>query len=135
MPRLIVIRHGVTEWSKTGQHTGRTDLPLLDEGVHEAIEFGDRLVGYSDQAVLCLPEIGYILRSPRTRCVQTLECMLGTEEQRKMMGMPNVQVLDDCREWDYGQYEGQTTECIRKSRPGWNVFEHGTPSHLSLIHI
>ena len=45
MPRLIVIRHGVTEWSKTGQHTGRTDLPLLDEGVHEAIEFGDRLVG------------------------------------------------------------------------------------------
>ena len=129
MPRLIVIRHGVTEWSKTGQHTGRTDLPLLDEGVHEAIEFGDRLVGYSDQAVLCLPEIGYILRSPRTRCVQTLECMLGTEEQRKMMGMPNVQVLDDCREWDYGQYEGQTTECIRKSRPGWNVFEHGTPSH------
>ena len=77
MPRLIVIRHGVTEWSKTGQHTGRTDLPLLDEGVHEAIEFGDRLVGYSDQAVLCLPEIGYILRSPRTRCVQTLECMLG----------------------------------------------------------
>lgn len=129
MPRLIVIRHGVTEWSKTGQHTGRTDLPLLDEGVREAIELGDRLVGYSDQAVLCLPEIGYILRSPRKRCAQTLECVLGTEEQRRMIGMPDAQVLDDCREWDYGKYEGQTTEEIRKNRPGWNVFEHGTPSH------
>lgn len=107
MPRFIVIRHGATEWSTTGQHTSRTDLPLLDEGVREALSFGDQIVGYSSQAILSIPKIGHILRSPRTRCAQTLECVLGTREQRDMIGLPPVQIIDDAREWDYGKYEGQ----------------------------
>lgn len=107
MPRFIVIRHGATEWSKTSQHTGRTDLPLLEEGIREALHLGDRIVGLSNQAILSIPHIGHILRSPRTRCAQTLDSILGTQEQRDMIGLPPVQIIDDAREWDYGKYEGQ----------------------------
>ena len=100
---MVLIRHGVTEWSKYGKHTGRTDLPLLEEGMEEASQFGDQLVGFSDDAILCPSRIGHILRSPRQRCAQTLECVLGNDKQRQLLGLPDVEVLDDCREWDYGR--------------------------------
>ena len=129
MPRLVLIRHGVTEWSKYGKHTGRTDLPLLEEGMEEASQFGDQLVGFSDDAILCPSRIGHILRSPRQRCAQTLECVLGNDKQRQLLGLPDVKVLDDCREWDYGAYEGITTVHIRQSVPEWNIYEHGAPDH------
>lgn len=102
MPRLVIIRHGATEWSKSGNHTSRTDLPLLPEGELEAKMFGTRLVGLSPDGVIRLQNVGRILRSPRQRCAHTLDFVLGSEEERKRIGLPDVEVCDDVREWDYG---------------------------------
>lgn len=102
MPRLVIIRHGVTEWSKSGSHTGRTDLPLLPEGELEAEIFGTRLVGLSPDDVVRLQNVGRIIRSPRQRCAHTLDFILGMESERKRIGLPDVEVCDDVREWDYG---------------------------------
>lgn len=132
MPRLVIIRHGVTEWSKSGNHTGRTDLPLLPEGEMEAQMFGTRLVGLSPDNVVRLQDVGRILRSPRQRCAHTLEFIFGKEEERKRIGLPDVEVCDNVREWDYGAYEGKKTKEIRETfDPNWEIFHHGTPDHPS----
>lgn len=116
MPRLIIMRHGATEWSKSGQYTSRTDLDLLPEGIVEARDFSEVLVGLAPDAVIRVPEIGHILRSPRKRCEKTLELVLGDETQRRRMGLPEVQIVDDCREWDYGGTSQRLTQRTRDAK-------------------
>ncbi len=107
--RLVAVRHGATEWSRSGRHTGRTDLPLLDEGRRQAAELGRRLAGH---------DFSLVLTSPLERARQTCEIAgFGAE----------AQVCDDLREWDYGEYEGLTTDEIRAQRPGWSLWEDGVP--------
>ena len=108
-PRCLLIRHGETEWSLNGRHTGRTDLPLLPEGEAQARALRPKLAGYQLEAVLTSP----LLRARQTCAVA---------------GLGELAVVDpDLAEWDYGDYEGLTTPEIRQDRPGWELFADGVP--------
>jgi probable phosphoglycerate mutase len=111
------VRHGATEWSLAGRHTGRTDVPLLDEGRRQAEVLGRMLAGH----VFAL-----VLTSPLARARETCE----------IAGFgPVAQVDDDLREWDYGAYEGRTTAEIRAERPGWSLWDGGTPGGESAADV
>lgn len=101
------MRHGTTAWSRTGRHTGRTDVPLEDQGRAEAAEIGRSVRGHAFVRVLT---------SPLSRARETCE-LAGFGERAK--------VCDDLREWDYGEYEGLTTAQIRETRPGWTLWRDG----------
>ncbi len=107
--RCVLLRHGDTEWSRSGRHTGRTDLPLLLEGEEQVMFQRPRLAAYS---------FSLILTSPLSRARRTCE-LAG-------LGEP-VEVDPDLLEWDYGAYEGRRTVDIREERPGWNLFDDGAP--------
>jgi probable phosphoglycerate mutase len=106
---IWLFRHGETEWSKSGQHTGRTDLPLIDEGRERAEALGRHLAGR---------RFALVLSSPLIRAVETCR-LAGYGEQ--------AELTDDLREWDYGAYEGRRTADIRKERPGWLLWKDGVP--------
>jgi broad specificity phosphatase PhoE len=107
--QIFIARHGATEWSKSGQHTSRTDLPLLEEGREQAAGMVQKLAGESFELVLCSP----LLRARQT-------CELAGFSDR-------AEVCDDLMEWDYGEYEGLTTAQIRESNPSWNMWQDGCP--------
>ena len=106
---LYFIRHGQTEWSLSGQHTGRTDIPLTAQGEDEA-----------RQLVPWLRPIHFtrVLTSPRQRARRT--CALAGLGAR-------AEIEQDLQEWDYGDYEGKLSSDVRKQRPGWDVFRDGCP--------
>ncbi|MCP2194817.1 acid phosphatase [Williamsia deligens] len=108
--RLIVIRHGETEWSKTGRHTGSTDIDLTDTGVEQARSLTDPVAGLS----LVSP---VVISSPRVRARRTAE----------LAGLTVDETDEAVTEWDYGDYEGRTSTDIHETRPGWNVFDDGGP--------
>ena len=113
-PRVYLVRHGATEWSVTGQHTGRTDLPLTDEGRLQAQRLGARLAG---------ARFALVLVSPLTRA----------QETANLAGFGDVaEVEPDLMEWDYGDYDGMTAVEIRQSRPGWTPWEGGYPGGEAL---
>ncbi len=105
--RLVLLRHGQTEWSRDGKHTGRTDVPLTAAGERDARRLAPRLAGFDLALVLC---------SPLSRARRTAE----------LAGLDPVDD-DDLVEWDYGAYEGRTTPEIREDpgRDGWTVFADG----------
>lgn len=110
--RVFLLRHGETEWSISGKHTGRTDIPLTDHGrdlAGAAGNLGVRLRGgVAPSLVLC---------SPRTRARVTAE----------LAGLTVDRVDERLVEWDYGVYEGRTTPEIRETVPGWTVWSHPSP--------
>jgi broad specificity phosphatase PhoE len=107
--RIFIVRHGATEWSVSGQHTSRTDLPLLRQGREQAAAIGHRLAGDSFALVLCSP-----LRRARETC--------------ELAGFAEVaEICEDLREWDYGEYEGLTTPQIRERDASWNLWRDGCP--------
>jgi broad specificity phosphatase PhoE len=104
---VVVIRHGETEWSLSGQHTGRTDIPLTSSGRDQAAAIAPRLAGH---------EFSLVLTSPLSRAVDT--CALA--------GLPaNAKTDPDLMEWNYGAYEGLTSDQIREGRPGWWMWTDG----------
>ena len=107
--RIFLLRHGETEWSKSGQHTGRTDLPLTEAGRAMARRSAPMLSHVAFAKVLC---------SPLRRARQTCE-LAGLAQQATFD--------DDLVEWHYGRYEGLTSVQIHEQRPGWDVFEDGGP--------
>ena len=112
--RLILVRHGATTWSRSGQHTGRTDLRLTAEGLEEARDAAPMLA-------TVLERFGGALRvvsSPLQRALATAEVMLPGE---------SGEVDDDLAELDYGRYEGLTKEQIRAERPDWDIWRDGCP--------
>jgi broad specificity phosphatase PhoE len=115
--RLVVVRHGATEWSRSGRHTGRTELTLLEDGRVQAEELGRRLGGHDFTAVLT---------SPLSRARQTAE-LAGFDARAEVCG--------DLREWDYGEYEGLTTEEIKAQRPGWSLWRDGAPGGESAAEV
>ena len=102
--QLWLVRHGETEWSRSGQHTSRTDLPLTETGRAQASELGARLRGRS---------FAMVLSSPLARAADTAR-IAGFGEQ--------LVVDDDLREWDYGEFEGRKTDEIRIEFPGWSIW-------------
>jgi probable phosphoglycerate mutase len=107
--RLYLIRHGETGWSRSGRHTGRTDIPLTPSGEDEARELGKHLRDIS---------FAQVLTSPLRRAVQT--CSLAGLDK-------NPEIEPDLAEWDYGDYEGQRSVDILEARPDWNVYRDGCP--------
>ncbi len=108
-PELWLLRHGATEWSRSGRHTGSTDIPLLPEGEEQARRLAPALAGRPFAAVLT---------SPLQRARRTCE-LAGLGAQ--------ASPCSDLREWDYGAYEGITTAEIRQTVPDWTVWSHGCP--------
>jgi broad specificity phosphatase PhoE len=108
MGDVWLVRHGQTEWSRDGRHTGSTDVPLTTDGEAAARELEPRLAGES---------FALVLTSPRERARRTAE----------LAGFPDAEVDEDLVEWDYGDYEGVTTEEIRTTVPGWTVWTHPSP--------
>lgn len=107
--RVVLIRHGETEWSRTGRHTGRSDVPLTDAGRRQAERLGERLSA---------ERFVRVLTSPQGRAVET--CAIA--------GFGDVaEPRADLREWDYGDYEGRTRREVRRERPGWTVWRGGCP--------
>ena len=108
--RLLLLRHGETEWSRDGKHTSRTDLDLTETGRERAKVLGEAL------RELELRDT-WVVSSPRRRAIQTAE----------LAGLTIDEVSPLLAEWDYGDYEGLTTPEIRKSVPDWLVWTHGCP--------
>ena len=109
LPRIYLARHGETAWTLTGQHTGRTDIPLTARGEADAGRLGERL-----QPI----PFALVLTSPLQRAKRTCE-LAGFGDR--------AEVVPDLREWDYGEYEGLKTVEIRQRRPDWNLFRDGCP--------
>lgn len=107
--RVVLIRHGETTWARDKKHTGRTNIPLTDLGRQEAARLRPILAEFSFKQVYC---------SPLVRAVETCQ-IAGLGQAMK----PD----EDLLEWDYGAYEGRTTEEIRSKVPGWTVFTHPCP--------
>lgn len=108
-PRLVLVRHGETAWSRSGQHTGLTDLPLLPEGELMARKLAEALGAWRFAAVWT---------SPLRRAADTCR-LAGYGDQ--------AQVREALREWDYGDYEGRTAQEIRAARPDWSLWFDGVP--------
>ncbi len=115
-PELWLVRHGATEWSATGRHTGRTDIALTESGRREAASLFRPLDRQPFAAAFTSP--------------------LGrARETARLAGFANAVVLDDLREWDYGVYEGRTTAEIREDLPGWSVWRDPVPEGETLAAV
>jgi broad specificity phosphatase PhoE len=108
-PHLTLVRHGDTEWSLSGRHTGWTDIPLVESGRRQAKLLGGRLAGRSFTVVLS---------SPLSRALETC----------RLAGLGDAVTVDpDLREWNYGDLEGLTSDEIRRSMPGWTIWSGPVP--------
>ena len=108
MTDLYIVRHGETAWSRSGQHTSYTDLELTAQGRDEAVALRGRLHPADFDLVLC---------SPMTRAQQTAQ----------LAGFADFEIDDDLAEWNYGDFEGRTSEEIRKFVPGWRIWTDYVP--------
>jgi broad specificity phosphatase PhoE len=115
--RIWLIRHGETEWSLSGQHTGKTEIPLLEVGERRAVATGRELAG---------KQFALFLTSPRARARDTA----------RLAGYASVAQIDNnLQEWDYGVYEGITTADIRKHTPGWLIWDGPVPGGESIEQV
>ncbi|WAP56191.1 histidine phosphatase family protein [Streptomyces sp. S465] len=121
-PRILLARHGQTQWSLSGKHTGRTDIPLLDEGRRGAKLLGERL-HHGPWAALPDAEVR---TSPLSRAKETCELAGFGDRAREW---------DALLEWDYGAYEGMTPAEIKAARPGWVIWRDGVPEGESIASI
>jgi broad specificity phosphatase PhoE len=116
-PVIVLARHGETEWTVSGQHTSRTDIPLTANGRRQAGRLRERLATLQPAVVLT---------SPRLRSIETC----------RLAGFGDVvQVCDDLAEWDYGDYEGHTTAEIRTKVPSWTLWRDGVPNGESASQV
>ncbi|MCD9624129.1 histidine phosphatase family protein [Rhabdothermincola salaria] len=115
-PDVYLVRHGATEWSRDGRHTGRTDIPLLPEGEEQARATGALLAGRTFSTVLT---------SPLQRARRTAE----------LAGHAAAEVDDDLVEWDYGDYEGVTSREIQRTVPDWTVWSGPIPGGETLAEV
>ena len=116
--RLLLLRHGETEWSKSGQHTSRTELDLTDEGREQATLAAEAIADLQ-------PRNPLVVSSPRRRALITAE----------LAGLTVDEVSPLLAEWDYGDYEGTTTDDIRKAVPDWLVWTHGCPGGETVAQV
>jgi probable phosphoglycerate mutase len=107
-PAVVVVRHAETPWSRSGQHTGRTEVDLTPEGERQAAAIGTALAGTHFDLVLC---------SPRVRARHTAA----------LAGLEPIRIDDDLAEWDYGDFEGLTTSEIQTRAPGWSIWDGPWP--------
>jgi broad specificity phosphatase PhoE len=117
LPLVYLARHGETAWTISGQYTGSTDLPLTERGERNARRLGERLKGLT---------VASVFTSPLQRAMRTCE----------LAGFGHDAVIDhDLVEWNYGSYDGMTTEEIHQQRPDWEIFREGCPGGESLMDV
>lgn len=114
--QVVVVRHGATEWSVLDKHTGRTDVPLTDDGRAQARAVAPRLSGLTPAEVWT---------SPLQRAAETC----------RLAGFEGAEVVDDLMEWDYGAAEGRTTIELREEVRDWAVWTHGAPGGESVADL
>ncbi len=114
---VVLVRHGETEWTLSGQHSGRTDVPLTEAGRRQVSDVAPRLSGR---------DFARVLASPLSRAWDTA-ALAGFAERAER--------CDDLVEWDYGAYDGVTTAEIRKDRPGWTVWADGAPDGETVAEV
>lgn len=119
MTDLWIVRHGETEWSKSGQHTSVTDLALTEKGEQQA----RGLLGH-----LVPTDFALVLSSPRRRALQTAELAGFTGDHEPV-------VEEDLVEWAYGDYEGRTSDEIQADDPDWTIWTHPTPGGETADHV
>ena len=113
MTEIVLVRHGETQWSASGRHTGRTDVALTAQGERQAKAVVPVIEGR---------DFALVLSSPLQRASRTAE----------IAGFPDAELDPDLQEWDYGAYEGLTTAEIRERRPGWFLWRDGVPGGETL---
>jgi probable phosphoglycerate mutase len=116
-PQIVLVRHGETAWSRSGQHTGRTDVPLLEDG---------QRMGRALEVPLRAWSFAAVWTSPLSRASET--CALSGHGA-------TARALADLMEWDYGAYEGLTSKEIRAQAPGWTLWKDGTPRGESTAQV
>ncbi|KAJ7092584.1 histidine phosphatase superfamily [Mycena epipterygia] len=124
MPRLFVIRHGETEWSLNGRHTGRSDIPLTARGEEQIKEKAEILVG--EGKILDPKNLCTVFVSPRQRAHKTFHLLFEHVET------PHHLLTEECREWDYGEYEGLLSSEIKAKNPTWSIWNDGCPGGESV---
>ncbi|KAM3447126.1 hypothetical protein MY3296_009026 [Beauveria thailandica] len=143
-PKVFIVRHGETEWSLSGKHTGRTDIPLTANGEKRVLATGKAMIG--PDRLIVPGQLDHIYVSPRKRAQRTFELLNlglpdgalpwkahGAHPCEGIRCAAAVQVIDDIREWDYGDYEGITTPDIRRMRAEqgikgrWDIWRDGCP--------
>ena len=141
VPRVFIIRHGETEWSLNGRHTGTSDIPLTANGEKRIIATGKALVG--DDRLIVRRNMAAVFASPRTRARRTAGLLLtaggvtdvivpGFNDNDDGAGKMRAQIVDDVQEWNYGEYEGRTSSDIAAERqanglPVWDIWRDGCP--------
>jgi broad specificity phosphatase PhoE len=114
---VLLVRHGETEWSRDGLHTGRTDVPLTEEGRRQARRLRDALAS---------PRFERVLSSPLSRALETC----------RLAGLGDgAELHEELLEWDYGEYDGRTTGEIRTGRPDWSLWRDGCPGGESAADV
>ncbi|EPT03912.1 hypothetical protein FOMPIDRAFT_1022085 [Fomitopsis schrenkii] len=121
VPRLIIIRHGETEWSLSGRHTGRSDIPLTPRGEQKTKETALALVG--EDQVIDPNHICNVFVSPRIRAHRTFHLMFD-----HLPSPPPHVTTEEVREWDYGDYEGLLPSEIKERNPSWLIWHDGCPN-------
>jgi probable phosphoglycerate mutase len=111
-----LVRHGETEWAREGRHTGRTDVPLTDDGREQARSLMGCLSGH---------DFARVISSPMSRAADTAH----------LAGFPDAQTDPDLREWDYGDFEGLRTDEIRERFPDWSIWDGPWPNGETIEHI
>ncbi|KAF9159219.1 hypothetical protein DFQ26_006806 [Actinomortierella ambigua] len=153
-PRVYLVRHGTTEWSQNGRHTGRTDIPLLPSGVEQARLLSERIFENRCQDMVHIDNISLVLVSPLKRACQTYEQLLQggqracdavqqaqtgdshvRDSERPLFLRTQARKCNLLMEWDYGDYEGITTKEILKTHPNWSVFHDGVPNGESVDQV
>ncbi|CAK5280171.1 unnamed protein product, partial [Mycena citricolor] len=127
MPRLFVIRHGETEWSLSGRHTGRSDIPLTERGEGQIKAQADILVG--EGKVIDPKNLCTVFVSPRIRAHKTFHLLFANVET------PHHILTEECREWDYGDYEGLLSSEIKAKNPTWSIWNDGCPGGESVLEM
>ena len=117
LPQVVLVRHGDTEWTKTRRHTGSTDIPLTDSGRRQAETL---------RAALADRDFERVLTSPLGRAVDTSR-LAGLDDGAERRA--------ELTEWDYGDYEGETTADIRQTIPDWSLWHHGCPGGESAADV
>ncbi|KIM66318.1 hypothetical protein SCLCIDRAFT_22157 [Scleroderma citrinum Foug A] len=120
LPRLFLVRHGETEWSLNGRHTGRSDISLTPRGEDQVRAQASILVG--EGRPLDPKNICFALVSPRIRAHRTFHILF-----EHLPKFPAHAITEEVREWDYGDYEGLVTQDILSKNPGWDIWKHGCP--------
>ncbi|RDI79908.1 hypothetical protein Vi05172_g10152 [Venturia inaequalis] len=141
-PRVFIIRHGETEWSLNGRHTGTSDIPLTENGEKRIVATGKALVG--GDRLIVPGNLAHIYVSPRHRAQRTLELLSlncrtkfpwqdkRTHSEDEVRTEAKIEITDAVREWDYGNYEGLTSKTIREERAkdgqgDWDIWRDGCP--------